>query len=91
MYIGTTWMQEIVYLVVHDCDTVKAKSQNIDIRCPTINRWFIQDIEKFESPRIITTHLPMDLLPDNLDKKCKVEIFIANITLYRSNFIKYFI
>jgi hypothetical protein len=80
-------MQEIVYLVVHDCDTVKAKSQNIDIRCPAINRWYIHNLDEFESPRIIMTHLPIDLLPDNLDKECKVEILLQ--TLYCSNFIKY--
>ena len=71
---GTTWVQEIVYLIVNNCDFVKAKSKSIETRMPFIdypNPGF-NAIMKLESPRIIKTHLPKPFLPDDIEKKCKV-------------------
>jgi hypothetical protein len=75
---GTTWVQEIVYLIMNNCDFVKAKSATIEERIPFFDfpNPGVNVIKKLASPRIIKTHLPKPLLPDDVEKKCKVFIFI---------------
>ena len=98
---GTTWMQEILWLIENEVDTEKAKSIPQFIRIPFMEVQYElgQDAEKlpddfdFENctdigllmehsfeyvdrglkkPRIIKTHLPLDLLPQKLLDTCKV-------------------
>ena len=81
---GTTWIQEIVYLIVNNCDFSKAKSKSIEDRMPFIDfpNPGINAIKKLESPRIIKTHLPKPFLPEDIEKKCKVFILTNDDWLF---------
>jgi hypothetical protein len=87
---GTTWIQEIVYLIVNDCNFVKAKSKSIEDRMPFIDypNPGINAIKNLTSPRIIKTHLPKPFLPEDIEKKCKV--FILATRYYSLLLIKIF-
>lgn len=76
---GTTWMQEIVYLIMNDCDVDKAKLCPLEDRSPFLeivwpNHKTVADLE---SPRIISTHFPLSLLP-NIHKKVKLIYVVRN-------------
>ncbi|GAB6027075.1 Sulfotransferase [Chamberlinius hualienensis] len=77
---GTTWLQEITYLVAHDADTEKAQSAPTEHRMPFLEvpHKGINGIEQMADPRILKTHYPYELLPqsyqDNSDAKI---IYIA--------------
>ena len=106
---GTTWMQEIVWLLKNEIDIETSKRLNQFYRIPFLElssvlsrtgnekypdhypdsdvemshenaMWFmshsIEYARKMARPRIIKTHLPFWLLPENLLKKAKV-IFVA--------------
>lgn len=76
---GTTWTQEITYLVANNCDFAKAKAAPTEVRFPYIEIPIcgIPAIEKAEDPRLIKSHLPYELIPQNfLDSKTKM-IYIA--------------
>jgi hypothetical protein len=71
---GTTWVQEIVYLIVNDCDFTKAKQKSIEERTPFLDYPSpgMKYIDNMQSPRVVKTHLPIDFLPDNVEKESKV-------------------
>lgn len=77
---GTTWLQEIIYLIENDCDFSKAKAKTLDERSPFIEYPTpgLKAINKMESPRVIKTHLPIELLPNDLEKKSKVVYVVRN-------------
>ena len=77
---GTTWLQEIVFLIENNCDFVKAKSKIIEERSPYIEFASpgIDYINKMDTPRVIKTHLPYEFLPNNLDKKSKIVYIVRN-------------
>ena len=111
---GTTWMQEITWLIMNEIDTEKSKVIQF-FRVPFLELDSItrsspmkeQDIEEFNSypegepeneetvnwyskhsmeyanrmarPRIIKSHLPLSLLPNNLLDTCKVIYVARNI------------
>lgn len=74
---GTTWTQEIVYLIVTNCDMEGAK-ENIETRFPYFESqmflcesqpgWTdkLQFLYEKPSPRFVKTHLPLSLLPPSL-------------------------
>ena len=73
---GTTWLQEIVWLIANDLDFSGARSQSIMERFPYLefpiqhSQQFsipgIYTIEHQKSPRFIKTHLiPSLLFPNN--------------------------
>ncbi|XP_039248783.2 uncharacterized protein LOC120326527 [Styela clava] len=79
---GTTWMQEITWLICNDCDIDGAKKQSITMRFPMIEAVdspMIKGIHTLEAwpenkQRLIKTHLPYELLPADIryGKKCKI-------------------
>jgi hypothetical protein len=77
---GTTWVQEIVYLITNDCDFEKAKSSSIESRSPFIDfpSPGVKYIDGLQSPRIIKTHMPLTFLPDNVQNESKVIYILRN-------------
>jgi len=88
--VGTTWTQEMVWMLVNDVDTEKG-AVPLKMRSPFLelagmvgdkgnSDWPIIDtIEiamQLPGRRVIKSHLPMEFLPPNLHKKCKV-IYVA--------------
>lgn len=85
---GTTWTQELVWLLANRLDYDTAKSISLRERFPfleismfpatetRIYRLTIDDIRNMPSPRYIKTHLPLSLLPLNLLDNTKV-VYIA--------------
>lgn len=74
---GTTWTQEMLWLIGNDCDFEKAKSIQLYARFPflefrAINRETFEEEDTIEatknapSPRFIKTHLPLPLLPKQI-------------------------
>ncbi|EDS40939.1 estrogen sulfotransferase [Culex quinquefasciatus] len=73
---GTTWVQEMVWLICNDLDFEKARTTVIRDRSPFLEVSTIFDIGEEESsfvftseapsPRFIKTHLPVALLPPNI-------------------------
>lgn len=55
-YIGTTWMQELVWLVVNDCDFETAKKTQLSIRSPFLEMNYLLPraiSDKFEREAIL--------------------------------------
>ncbi|GAB6024009.1 hypothetical protein CHUAL_008735 [Chamberlinius hualienensis] len=78
---GTTWTQEISYLIAHNANFEKATSAPIEIRFPfmDIPLGGIKAIEEAEDPRLIKTHLPYDFLPNSfLENKTKIIYITRN-------------
>ncbi|GAB6024007.1 hypothetical protein CHUAL_008733 [Chamberlinius hualienensis] len=76
---GTTWTQEISYLIVHNANFEKANSAPTEVRFPFIEIPVggIKAIEEAEDPRTIKSHLPYDLLPSSfIENKTKI-IYVA--------------
>ncbi|XP_068081820.1 luciferin sulfotransferase [Anabrus simplex] len=85
---GTTWTQEMVWLLINNMDFNRATQENLFTRSPFIEYGFILEddderrrnvmdtitlAENSPSPRCIKCHLPKDLLPDQLwTKKPKI-------------------
>lgn len=76
---GTTWLSEIVYLLLHDADVRQAESAPIDHRVPYLE-WphgTLEELRRRPSPRFIKTHRPYHWLPDGgCQKKYKI-VYIA--------------
>ncbi|KAL5281006.1 hypothetical protein ACFFRR_004803 [Megaselia abdita] len=72
---GTTWTQEMTWLILNDLDFDKAKTVDLELRSPFIE-FPTPDGFNFEdvpSPRLLKTHLPMQLLPKDIwTKKPKI-------------------
>ncbi|KAM4722432.1 sulfotransferase 2B1-like [Rhinophrynus dorsalis] len=75
---GTTWMQEIITLIYSRGDSEVATTIPNWERAPWLEHIYFKDlIKEGEGPRIITTHLPSELLAPALqDSKAKV-IYVA--------------
>lgn len=76
---GTTWLQEIVYLISTNFDYETAADVNLDERFPYLEYPFpgIQLIAEMPSPRFIKSHLPFSLLPLQLEEKKPKILYIA--------------
>lgn len=76
---GTTWLQEIVYLISTDLDFEKARATKLDQRFPFLEFPFPghKEIAKMDSPRFIKTHVPFSLLPRQIEEKKPKVIYIA--------------
>nr|XP_033801310.1 sulfotransferase 1 family member D1-like [Geotrypetes seraphini] len=81
---GTTWMSEIVDMIYNNGDVTKSSQAPIYCRVPYMefimpeeNMSGIQQLNNMASPRLIKTHLPVQLLPKSMwENKCKI-IYVA--------------
>ncbi|GFO43016.1 sulfotransferase [Plakobranchus ocellatus] len=95
---GTTWMQEIVYLVMNNADTGKALQTTIDKRVPFFEYGDpgFKAISAMPSPRFIKSHLALSVLPDQMEtKKPKIIYMHRNpkdiVVSYYSFFVKFLV
>ncbi|XP_073504851.1 sulfotransferase 1 family member D1-like isoform X1 [Phyllobates terribilis] len=80
---GTTWISEILDLMLHNGDVTKTQRGAIYERVPFLE-YAVPDmptgteiLNARESPRIIKSHLPVNVLPRSFwEKKCKI-IYMA--------------
>ncbi|XP_018417560.1 PREDICTED: sulfotransferase 1C2-like [Nanorana parkeri] len=79
---GTTWMQEIVDLILHDGDEQICMRAPISERIPFIELLHLmkpgfEEVNARPSPRVLKSHLPYQLVPPSFWKhNCKV-IYVA--------------
>ncbi|KAF8785879.1 Sulfotransferase 1C4 like protein [Argiope bruennichi] len=77
---GTTWLQEIIYCILHGVD--ESLSQSLEDRFPYLEFIYpgLDSIKKMEGQRLLKTHLPYSLLPqeDILKKNVKVFYIMRN-------------
>ncbi|GFY73932.1 sulfotransferase 1E1 [Trichonephila inaurata madagascariensis] len=66
---GTTWLQEIIYSILNGVD--ETLSQSLEDRFPYLEFMYpgLKSIQKMEGQRLIKTHLPYSLLPEDIHKK----------------------
>ncbi|XP_021567996.1 sulfotransferase 1C4-like [Carlito syrichta] len=90
---GTTWTQEIVDLIQSDGDVEKSKRAPIHLRQPFLE-WTrmtitgITQAKTMPSPRILKTHLPVQLLPPSFwEKNCKIIYMARNA---KDNMVSYY-
>ncbi|ALC42803.1 St3, partial [Drosophila busckii] len=86
---GTTWMQELLWLLLNDCDFDTALSKDLELRSPFLEFDFnvhrdvqraLKPVLDLAAPRLIKSHLPLALLPAQLwQKKPKVVYVFRNI------------
>ena len=90
---GTMWTQELITLIKNGFDFEKTQTTPMPQRGVILDFLFLMDLlrkdglpidkmfddmEKLPSPRLIVSHLPFTLLPDDLFDKCKVVICLRN-------------
>lgn len=80
LFAGTTWMQEIIWLIMHDGDFKGASQTPVYFRSPflefkdeILNEVGLDLANPMPSPRVIKTHLPYSMVPRQLQQhRCKV-------------------
>ena len=90
--LGTTWLQEVLWLIMNNGDLKGASEKPVYFRSPflefkdtALNEVGLDLAEQVPSPRIIKTHLQKRLAPSQLNQKnCKVGNLIGWIGLYKS-------
>ncbi|KAK2162462.1 hypothetical protein LSH36_98g04070 [Paralvinella palmiformis] len=81
---GTTWLQELVWLIQNGGDVDKALQSPIGCRVPFLeSRGFdwehnVSSLEQHPHPRILKSHLPPQTFRSKLDGKVKVIVPIRN-------------
>ncbi|CAG5134654.1 unnamed protein product [Candidula unifasciata] len=83
---GTTWMQEITWLLMNDGNFETAMKTPVYMRSPflefkdtRLEENGLEIASAAPSPRVIKTHLPLKLMPHQIhDKKSKIILFFRN-------------
>ncbi|XP_064615619.1 sulfotransferase 1C2-like [Liolophura sinensis] len=83
---GTTWMQEIIWLIMHDGDFKGASETPVYFRSPflefkdeILNEVGLELANPMSSPRVIKTHLPYSMIPRHLQQhSCKTVVVFRN-------------
>nr|KAG5698016.1 hypothetical protein BaRGS_005834 [Batillaria attramentaria] len=83
---GTTWLQEILWIVMHEGNFAEATKKPVYLRSPFIE--FKDDVlgedgldlaHKMDSPRVIKTHLQHRFMPEESNlKDCKIVVLFRN-------------
>lgn len=74
---GTTWMEEIVWLLRNNLDFDRAKSEFHHNRIVVLDDSFSHNyFAKMQSPRVFKSHLPIHFLPANAQTRAKL-VYIA--------------
>ncbi|XP_018011736.1 sulfotransferase 4A1 isoform X2 [Hyalella azteca] len=65
---GTTWVQEIVYMLTHDCRSSTDDDATLETRFPYLEYPYpgLKTVAATPGPRCIKTHLPYHLLPPSV-------------------------
>lgn len=80
---GTTWLQELVWIIQHDGDLEQASKVQVGCRVPFLESqgfdWehSVDDLDKHPHPRVMKTHQTADMFQKKLDK-VKLIISIRN-------------
>ncbi|KAK2174926.1 hypothetical protein NP493_767g01071 [Ridgeia piscesae] len=73
---GSTWVQEVVYLLKNNLDEKKARKQNMEDRFPQLEYTIpgLAALEAEKGPRLLKTHLPYEMLPQNVQTEGKTKV-----------------
>ncbi|XP_041435012.1 sulfotransferase 1C2-like [Xenopus laevis] len=81
---GTTWMQEIVDLILQEGDVQKSMRAPCYVKVPFIDQvpkknmpTGVELAQRMASPRILKTHLPINLLPPSFWEKNVKVVYVA--------------
>ncbi|CAF0885820.1 unnamed protein product [Brachionus calyciflorus] len=75
---GTTWTEEIVWLIQNDLDFEKCSRQFHFERVPFLEKEPLNKIDLLPAPRVFKSHLTLDYLPDKIEQFCKIIYVMRN-------------
>ncbi|XP_067632419.1 amine sulfotransferase-like [Eurosta solidaginis] len=82
---GTTWMQELLWLVLNNFDFEAARNEHLEVRSPFLGFEYLihkdldrglERVETLKSPRFFKSHNPLPLLPQQLWCKKPKTIYV---------------